>query len=161
MSVALTPEFVAELVEWLSDGKSLTAFCKLDGKPSRMTVSNWLNRDSDFAKVYARAREVQADALVDQALDIVDGDEPMFADKFGVKRVDSGAVQLMRLRAETRTKSAAMLAPHKYGDRLALDLDDRRSMTPEARQARIQELIAMGVAAVKPLNGDAGGVGGG
>ncbi len=68
---------------------------------------------------YAHAREMQADALFDEALEIADdaaGDWTV--DKDGKKTLDHEHVQRSRLRVDTRKWAAGKLAPKRYGDKL-------------------------------------------
>tara|TARA_R110000868_G_scaffold391047_1_gene660941 strand:- start:368 stop:778 length:411 start_codon:yes stop_codon:yes gene_type:complete len=60
------------ICELLADGKSLRAICTAPEMPSTSTVCKWLARNTEFAEQYARARELQADALFDEILDIAD-----------------------------------------------------------------------------------------
>ena len=60
------------ICEMLADGKSLRAICREEGMPSTSTVCKWLAKNEAFAEQYARARELQADALFDDILDIAD-----------------------------------------------------------------------------------------
>ena len=60
------------ICERLADGMSLRAICGEPDMPSTSTVCKWLAKDSEFAEQYARARELQADALFDDCLDIAD-----------------------------------------------------------------------------------------
>jgi hypothetical protein len=63
---------IETICEMLADGKSLRAICREEGMPSTSTVCKWLAKNPDFAEQYTRARELQADALFDDILDIAD-----------------------------------------------------------------------------------------
>ncbi len=68
---------------------------------------------------YARAREMQADALFDEALAIADdGSGDWAVDKDGKKTLDHEHVQRSRLRVDTRKWAAGKLAPKRYGDKM-------------------------------------------
>jgi hypothetical protein len=60
------------ICERLADGVSLRAICREEGMPTTSTVCKWLAKSAAFAEQYARARELQADALFDDILDIAD-----------------------------------------------------------------------------------------
>ena len=63
----------ADLIcERLADGESLRKICRDEDMPTTSTVCKWLGRNADFAEQYARARELQADSLFDDILDIAD-----------------------------------------------------------------------------------------
>ena len=69
-----TDEVRSEICRQLheSDGdelpKSLRAICRDPAMPNISTVCEWLNDKPDFAKQYARARELRKDALVDRMM---------------------------------------------------------------------------------------------
>jgi hypothetical protein len=65
-------ETIDAICDALADGRSLRSICRDDGMPSTSTVCKWLAKNADFAEQYARARELQADALFDDVLDIAD-----------------------------------------------------------------------------------------
>lgn len=94
------------ICELLADGKSLRAICADDAMPSTSTVCKWLNRSEAFAEQYARARELQADALFDDILDI--------ADK-GHKALDT--TEERRLQIDARKWMAGKLKG-KYSDKV-------------------------------------------
>lgn len=60
------------ICELLVDGKSLRTICSTAKMPSRSTVIRWLAENEAFRNQYARARELQADTLAEEILDIAD-----------------------------------------------------------------------------------------
>jgi len=119
-------ELVDEICEWLSDGKTLRAWCRLDGNPSFKTVYNWRDQDAEFSTRFARARLDGADVIAQEALDIADtpmegmrrkvtdaGEEIMYEDMLGHRR----------LQVETRLKLLAKWFPQQYGDKLDMNLN--------------------------------------
>jgi hypothetical protein len=93
--------------------------------PAASTVCRWLAQNEEFRKQYAHARELQADALFDESLDIADddnGDLVAEKEKDGtIVRGNSVAVQRARLRIDTRKWMAGKLRPKVYGDKLDLE----------------------------------------
>lgn len=61
-----------EICERIADGESLRSICRDDEMPATSTVCKWLGKYPEFAEQYARARELQADSLFDDILDIAD-----------------------------------------------------------------------------------------
>jgi hypothetical protein len=106
---------LANAICWqLTQGKSLLEICQREGMPHRDTVHNWLNTRPEFADMYARAREIQAHVLADEALAI--------ADDTSRDRTEDGnpnweAVQRARLRVDTRKWLASKLLPSAYADK--------------------------------------------
>lgn len=99
-------EHADAICEMLADGKSLRAICREEGMPSTSTVCKWLAKNAEFAEQYTRARELQADALFDDCLDI--------ADK-GLLALDDAADR--RLQIDTRKWMAGKLKG-KYSDKV-------------------------------------------
>lgn len=93
--------------------------------PGIATVISWLadDRFADFQARYTRAREVQADTLADEILQISDdGLNDTYIDSDGNKRTDHDVVARSRLRVDARKWYASKVAPKKYGDKLTQEL---------------------------------------
>ena len=121
-----TEETANEICERLAKGESLRSICadqESGWLPSERTVFRWLEANEDFRQQYARAREVQAETLVDQIIDIADGkDKPPLAERVA-EYAESGQVTVRdhnrdRLRIEARKWVASKLAPKKYGEKV-------------------------------------------
>lgn len=120
---SFTQEIASEICERISDGESLRSICKSDDMPDKATVFRWLAdaTNESFRDQYARAREVQADTLFEECLDIADDssrDTKTLED--GREVVDNEVVQRSRLRVDTRKWMAGKLRPKVYGDKLEL-----------------------------------------
>ena len=116
-----TPELAAKICARLAEGETLRSICRDETMPSKTTLLRWLadERNVDFRDQYAHAREMQADALFDEALEIADDASGDWAvDKDGKKTLDHEHVQRSRLRVDTRKWAAGKLAPKRYGDKL-------------------------------------------
>ncbi len=116
-----TEALAAKLCLRLAEGETLRAICRDEAMPDKATVLRWLadKTKTDFRDQYAHARDMQADALFDEALEIADdvsGD--WSTDKDGKKVLDHEHVQRSRLRVDTRKWAAGKMAPKRYGDKL-------------------------------------------
>lgn len=87
----------------LARGTPLTSICSAPGMPSRQTVYDWAEVDSEFALHIARAREDGHDAIAEESLAIVD----QSPERDAMGKIDSGWVALQKLRAEHRLKLLA------------------------------------------------------
>lgn len=87
----------------LVSGESLRSICRDKAMPSTTTVFKWLAERPDTAEQYARARETQADAIVDEIVEIADTED------------DSAKA---RVRIDARKWVAGKMRPKKYGDKL-------------------------------------------
>lgn len=111
-----------EICSRLMDGQSLRRICLDETMPSKVSVLRWLMQEQSFQGQYAQAREVQADTLADETVDIADdGSNDWMDDGRGGRRLDPEAVQRSRLRVDQRKWYASKLAPKKYGDKLDLN----------------------------------------
>lgn len=116
----------------LADGESLRAICVDDDMPDKSTVFRWLIANDPFRDQYARAREAQAEHLVDEILEISDdGTNDWMARRSEAEKgagVESGwvlngeHVQRSRLRIDARKWFASKVAPKKYGEKIETTL---------------------------------------
>lgn len=112
---AYTQEVADKICEQIAtSNKSLRTICAMDGMPAVSTVLKWLQDGSNnFTEQYARAKEEQADLLVEDMLDIAE-----HTDEDHTAFTGGNVVQRDRLRIETRKWIASKLKPKKYGEKL-------------------------------------------
>lgn len=67
---AYSPEKAMEVIEGIVRGDTLTTICKKKGMPHRVTFYKWLSLYPDLKTAYDAARELSAQAMEDQALDM-------------------------------------------------------------------------------------------
>ena len=107
------------ICEQIMQGKSLRRICTAPNMPAASTVYKWLNAHAAFVEQYARAKEVQADVLAEQIIDIADdGSNDTYTDDDGNERTNQDVIARSRLRVDARKWYASKLAPKKYGDKL-------------------------------------------
>jgi hypothetical protein len=107
------------ICEQLIDGESLRSICKRNGMPVVSTVCKWLNQQPEFAKQYARARELQADTLADEILHISNTPKKgkqRTTKPTGVEVTERDMIEHRRLQVDARKWYASKLAPRKYGE---------------------------------------------
>ncbi len=104
--------------------------CKAVDKISPRLMYKWLAQDEDddsggdLVQQYARAREVQADAIFDEILEIADdASEDVIIDNDDNERVNHEVVARSRVRIDARKWMAGKLRPKKYGDKVSVDVD--------------------------------------
>lgn len=115
----------------LTAGRSLRSICAEDGMPDKATVFRWLASNETFRDQYARAREVQADAMLEEILQIADdGQNDTYEDENGNSRTDQDVIARSRLRVDTRKWAMSKMAPKKYGDKLDLNHGGKVEVTP-------------------------------
>lgn len=103
---AFSEEVAGTICMEIMAGKSLRTICAMEGMPSTSTVYAWLGQYPEFQDMYAHAREIQADVLADEILEIADSE------------IDTNRARVM---IDARKWLAGKLRPKKYGDRVELD----------------------------------------
>lgn len=114
-----------EICERLIGGESLRAICKDEHMPAATNVFMWLasadTKFKTFHEQYARAREAQADAIVDEILEISDDAKNDWMDNNDPEnpgyKLNGEHVQRSRLRVDSRKWFAGKLYPKRYGDK--------------------------------------------
>ena len=113
-------EIALEICDRIAEGESLVKICSDAKMPKKTAVYEWLLRHKEFAEIYARAREDQADTLADEIHAIADELPQQVVDEKGnATRYDSAYVQWQKNRVDARKWVAAKLKPKKYSDRIA------------------------------------------
>lgn len=70
LPVKYEPELALSICEHVAEGLSLVKVCELPGMPTRQTVYKWLSVYPKFFDAYERAREISAQSLEDEAIDM-------------------------------------------------------------------------------------------
>lgn len=115
-------ELAKSFCDQLTLGRSVRQICKMDGMPAMSQIFAWLRDKPDFQEQYSQARELQAEALADELLDIADDGSNDFMevlDKQGKAvgwKENGESVRRSALRVDARKWVAAKLLPKKYGD---------------------------------------------
>lgn len=132
-------EIADAICERIAGGESLRSICADPDMPVTSTVCKWLGRQKAFAEQYARARELQADALFDEILEIADDGNNDWMERKGEDgqslgwRENGEALRRSVLRVDARKWMASKLQPKKYGDKVQLDHAGEVKLTPSIR----------------------------
>ena len=129
--LSYTDKIAEYICRELMMGRTLTSICKEDGIPTLPTVFTWLSKENknyneDFLKLYMRAREIQADTVADEVVDIARDNTRDFYKKYNKKTgeveiiADLDHIQRDRLAVDTLKWKAARLYPMKYSERMQL-----------------------------------------
>lgn len=109
------------LVEWISNGKTLRSWCRIDGNPSYAAVYDWEAKDAVFATRLARARDIGADAFADECVAISDDGSNDYIDTPVGRKFDPENVNRSKLRVWSRLELLKCWNPRKYGARVQVD----------------------------------------
>lgn len=99
-----TQAIADELCSEMAGGELAIDVCERDNMPAYGTLHGWRERHPEFAKAYARAREMQAHALAERAV------------RAG-RRATAEDAAAARVRFDADRWLAARLDPRNYGDR--------------------------------------------
>ncbi len=130
-----------KLVAWIADGKTLREFCRLEGMPHNTVIYDWEAEDADFAQRIVRARDIGADSIAEECLEIIDKQPLEVFDEAGNKRYDPGSISWSKNRAEQRLKLLSKWNPRKYGDKTVIAGDDEAPLVVEASFDIFGELL--------------------
>lgn len=113
-----TPEVCAAICEGIALGRSARSMC-IEVGISQRALWNWLASDAEFMQQYARAKDLCADVLAEEIIEIADDTRfDKRTDKDGREIIDNEAIQRSRLRVDARKWYASKLAPKKYGEKV-------------------------------------------
>ena len=107
----------------LAEGESLNAICKDADMPGIATIMVWLRKYEDFRQRYAVARQLQAEYLIDEMVEIADDAANDWMDRFyrtgefKDRVVDREHVLRSKLRVDARSWIIPKLHPKKYGEK--------------------------------------------
>lgn len=133
-----------EVCERLSNGETLEDICRSAHMPATRTVYLWTETHESFAADFARARTRGFDAIAADALRIantpVEGIEYVTKADGGVEERRGDMLGHRKLQIETRLKLLAKWDPKRYGEKLALEVDDVTDRAEQMRQRRARRL---------------------
>lgn len=124
-----TDEIAETICARMAVGESIRGICRDEAMPHVSTVMRWLGQNQAFRELYSRARELQAEYLLDEMVEIADDGTNDYVAKRDAEgeiigwRENGEFVQRSRLRVDARKWAIAKLAPRKYGDKVTLNGD--------------------------------------
>lgn len=139
-----TPELAAEICKSIALGASLRTICDSDSMPDQTTVYRWLRERDDFRQQYVRAREDQAETMLDQIITIADdtSNDTEITDQG--ERPNSEWITRSRLRVDARKWAMSKLAPKKYGDKIDVTTNNESlNLSVEDRAAKLAALAGL------------------
>lgn len=133
-----TPELAAEVLKRLADGGLLIEICAEDWAPARTTIYRWDLEKPEFRSLFAHARELQAHACAERA--VQEG-----------RRATAEDANAARVRLDANKWFASKVLPKVYGDTARRELTgagggpiDIRALTTEQIAAILNAQAADG-----------------
>lgn len=141
-----------EICRRIIGGETLKAICDEAGMPHNATVQNWRHKNLAFNDQYASAREMQAETIFDEILEIADnteiGTRTVISDD-ETKTYEGDMVEHRKLRIQARQWMLPRLSK-KMTDKAQLDhTSSDGSMSPMSDEAKDARLTAIHQAAKK------------
>ena len=138
---SFTQEVADAICERLADGESLRAICRDDDMPNKATVFRWLASNKSFSDQYTRARETQADTIVDEILDIADDGSNDWMRRNGKDgepgwQENGEAMRRSQIRIDARKWMAGKMRPKVYSDKLDVNANLSGALTINVVQRR-------------------------
>lgn len=117
-----TKELADQICDRLAAGESLRAICRDEAMPDEKAVRTWaLENREGFYPQYARAREIQAERMAEEILEISDdSSQDVTFDDNGNPRQNNEFAARSKLRVDTRKWILSKVLPKVYGDRTVL-----------------------------------------
>ncbi len=116
-----TPGLLQQFCDGVALGKSSRAMC-LEVGISQDTLWRWIANDKEFSEQYARAKEIGADYIAEESLEIADDGSNDWMERNDPKNegyeLNGEHVQRSRLRIDARKWYLSKIAPKKYGDKI-------------------------------------------
>jgi hypothetical protein len=105
-----------EICHRLAQGESLRTIVSEKEMPSASTVCRWLLEEDkkDFWEQYAHARNVQAELMFDELIEVADKSDKII--KGGAAKKSGAFAQNQRLKVDTRKWYLSKVVPKKYAD---------------------------------------------
>lgn len=118
------------ILDRMCAGESLRSICRDPAMPNISTVIDWVSKDTIFAAQYARARELQADAL--------------FEDLFALANTPEGEdsavlINRDRLRSDNMKWVLSKIIPKRFGDKSQVEVSG-----PDSRPIEVTSIKLVG-----------------
>lgn len=117
-----TKELADTICARLANGESLRTICYEKDMPDHSTVISWTLSNELFYNQYARAREIQAEVMFDEILEISDdgSNDLMTITKGNVSynTEDREVTNRSKLRVDSRKWYLSKVLPKKFGDKV-------------------------------------------
>jgi hypothetical protein len=130
--IEYTKEIATEICNRLAEGESLRKIVKDEHLPSSSTIYRWLldERFKDFWEQYEKARNIQAEQLFEELLEIADDGTNDYTEREGsdgetIEVANSENIQRSRLRVDTRKWFLSKVLPKKFGEKVDLTSDNK------------------------------------
>ena len=135
-----SPELFETIIERVALGEPLAKICREDGMPNRRSFYDWIEKYSDIAPRFARAREDGYDCIAENARLVAKG-EPNYS---------TGDVNRDKLIIETDLKLLAKWS-RRYADKQQIELTGKDGTPLSVRLIEAQQRLLKDITPKTPL----------
>ncbi len=121
-----------EICSRIALGEAVRNICADDTMPASSTIYLWLLDEDkkEFSDNYHRARNIQAELMFEELLEIADDGTNDWMERRGETVEDKEVTNRSKLRVETRKWYLSKVLPKKFGDKLDLTSGGEKLPTP-------------------------------
>jgi radical SAM superfamily enzyme YgiQ (UPF0313 family) len=130
-----TEELANEILEAIKNSPRGIAYLSKQNPhwPNRSNIVQWISEKEDFRALYAEAKQIQADYMAEEMIDVSYDDKKdykVIVDGEGNERIVlvAEAINRSRLKVDTLKHVAALLAPKKWGTKPQDNKDIEKSL---------------------------------
>lgn len=127
-----TKELGEKICQRIVEGESVREIVKDDEMPAASTIFLWLLQEDkkEFLEQYEKARNIQAELMFEEILDIADNGENDWIMRQGKDEEEwwqqnGEAIQRSRLRVDTRKWYLSKVLPKKFGEKMDVTSDGK------------------------------------
>jgi hypothetical protein len=110
-----SPPLAARICDELVTGRSLLSICADEGMPSKATVFRWLAGSAEFRRLYALAREMQADTLQEEMIAIADDASDDWVEIDAGRIANPQSIPRAKLRIDSRRRLLGVFNQKRSG----------------------------------------------
>jgi hypothetical protein len=127
-----TSELATRICERIAKGESVRTIVKDEDMPSSSTIFRWLLDDSkkEFWEQYEKARNIQAELMFEELLDIADDGTNDWLEKNEAYILNGEAIGRSRLRVDTRKWYLSKVLPKKFGEKIDMTTNGKDMPAP-------------------------------
>ncbi|MFM7403309.1 MAG: hypothetical protein ACKO1N_04275, partial [Erythrobacter sp.] len=146
-------EVQMDLCQRIMAGESVARICRDEHMPAQSTVYQWLVSNDQFRAAYQLAKQLMAETLADEVLDISDDSAGDYVEGENGKSFNPEHVQRAKLRVDSRKWLASKLAPKRYGDATTLNHESGMTLNvvtgvPQRSENLSAEQVAVRIASI-------------
>lgn len=115
-------EIQEKILARLMSGEHLTAICRSKEMPELKSIYQWLQTDAVFAERYSFAREVAAQIMCDEIVEIADNCNEDWTE---CAKLNKASVERAKIMIDARKWTLATTMPRRYGNKSNIEISGK------------------------------------